>query len=133
MGLAIRREDRSTSDRAKTARIVTGLRGADLLLSYGLVQEQAVIERVVDEFHEDVLFLSYGILRGESELHKAFLAAFYAWKIPGSGAIRVSNSTTGKSIHHQRRPLDPGEKSLVSNSVESVRIPRYLERWPWAD
>ena len=61
----------------KLARIITGLRAAHALLKQGLLQEQAVIERVIDEFHEDVLFLSYGILKGETETHKSFLAAFY--------------------------------------------------------
>ena len=61
----------------KLARIITGLRAAHVLFKQGLLEEQAVIERVVDEFHEDVLFLSYGILQGETENHKSFLAGFY--------------------------------------------------------
>ena len=61
----------------KLARIITWLRAAIVLLRHGLLQEQAVIERVLDEFCEDVLFLSYGILEGETETHKSFLTAFY--------------------------------------------------------
>jgi hypothetical protein len=61
----------------KLARIITGLRAAHFLLEQGLLQEQAVIERVIDEFHEDVLFLSYGILKGETKNHKSFLTGFY--------------------------------------------------------
>jgi hypothetical protein len=61
----------------KLARIITGLRAAHFLLEQGLLQEQAVIERVIDEFHEDVLFLSYGILKGETKNHKSFLIGFY--------------------------------------------------------
>ena len=59
----------------KSAWIITGLRAGHALLKQGLLQEQAVIERVVDEFHEDVLFLSYGILKGETETHKTFLGS----------------------------------------------------------
>jgi hypothetical protein len=61
----------------KLARAITGLRAALLLLRNGLLQEQAVIHRVLDEFCDDVLFLSYGVLQGETETHKTFLAAFY--------------------------------------------------------
>jgi hypothetical protein len=50
----------------KLARIISGLRAALLLLRNGLLQEQAVIQRVLDEFCEDVLFLSYGALQGET-------------------------------------------------------------------
>jgi len=63
----------------KLARIITGLRAAHLLLRHGLVQEQAVIHRVLGDLLEDVLFLSYGILRNEltGTLHKSYLASFY--------------------------------------------------------
>lgn len=61
----------------KLARIITGLRAARVLLKQGLLQEQAVIARVVDELHEDVLFLSYGILKGQTKNHESFLVGFY--------------------------------------------------------
>jgi len=63
----------------KLARIITGLRAAHLLLKQGLLQEQAVIARVLAELQEDVLFLAYGIMKGElaTRLHESFLAGFY--------------------------------------------------------
>lgn len=63
----------------KLARIVTGLRAAHLLLKNGLVQEQAALERVLDELQQDVLLLTYGIAKNELEerLHKDYLEAFY--------------------------------------------------------
>src|SRR5689334_4318343 len=63
----------------KLARIITGLRAAHLLLRNGLIQEQAVISRVLWDLEEDVLFLSYGIMKGELETkwHKLYLDAFY--------------------------------------------------------
>jgi hypothetical protein len=62
----------------KLARIITGLRAALLLVRSGLVQEQSVIERVLDELFEDVLFLVLGIAEGELGLkHKRFLENFY--------------------------------------------------------
>jgi hypothetical protein len=63
----------------KLARIITGLRAAHLLLRHGLVQEEAVIHRVLGDLIEDVLFLSYGILKNDlkEKLHESYLADFY--------------------------------------------------------
>jgi hypothetical protein len=62
----------------KLARIITGLRAARLLLTHGLVQEQAALQRVLDELQEDASFLAFGVIRSElTDLHQSFLAAFY--------------------------------------------------------
>jgi len=63
----------------KLARIITGLRAAHLLLRYGLVQEEAVIHRVLGDLIEDVLFLSYGILKDDlkEKLFESYLTDFY--------------------------------------------------------
>ncbi len=61
----------------KLARMITGLRAALLLVTHGLLQEQGVMLRILDDLREDVMFLSYGILRGESNKHKAFLEDFF--------------------------------------------------------
>lgn len=80
-GLVARHVER-TAEQAiiqKLARIISGLSAALLLLKHGLLQEQAVIQRVLGELHEDVLFLSFGIFKKElsGQLHQAFLADFY--------------------------------------------------------
>jgi len=62
----------------KLARTITGLYAARVLLDHGLVQEQIVLHRVLDELQEDILFLSYSLIRKEvTDLHKRYLAAFY--------------------------------------------------------
>ncbi len=62
----------------KLARIITGLRAARLLLTHGLLQEQAALERVLDELQEDVSFLAFGVIRSElTDLHQSFLASFF--------------------------------------------------------
>ena len=63
----------------KLARIITGLRAALLLLRHGLVQEEAVIHRVLGDLIEDALFLSYGILKNDlkEKLHESYLTDFY--------------------------------------------------------
>jgi hypothetical protein len=61
----------------KLARMITGLRAALLLVRHGLLQEQGVMHRILDDIREDVMFLSYGIFRGETIKHKAFLEDFF--------------------------------------------------------
>ncbi len=62
----------------KLARVVSGLHSARILLEHGLVQEQAALQRMLDEFQEDIIFLVYGLTIDKlTELHRKYLAAFY--------------------------------------------------------
>lgn len=46
----------------KLARMVSSLHAARLLCDRGLFQEQGAIRRMVDEFHEDIFFLAFGVI-----------------------------------------------------------------------
>lgn len=62
----------------RLARYVTTLRGACILFDYGFVQEQAALQRMLDEIQEDVAFLAFGVIFDEmTPLHQAYLEAFY--------------------------------------------------------
>lgn len=62
----------------KLARVVTGLQAISLLNKFGCVQEQAALQRTLDEFEEDIIFLCFGIIFDEiTDLHIKYLAAFY--------------------------------------------------------
>ena len=62
----------------KLVRIISGLRAARILVEHGFVQEQASLQRMLDEFNEDVMFLSLAIIYDDvSELHERYLTAFY--------------------------------------------------------
>lgn len=62
----------------KLARIASGLHAARLLMTHGFVQEQGALQRMLDEFNEDVVFLAHGVISGEiTDLHREYLAAFY--------------------------------------------------------
>lgn len=62
----------------KLARIISGLYAARLLMTQGLFQEQAAVQRILDELGEDVWFLSLGVIKDKlSPLHDEFLKAFY--------------------------------------------------------
>lgn len=62
----------------KLAKQVSTLNAALVLLDAGYYQEQAILQRVMDEMMEDIIFLSYAVLfHEETKLHKDFLAAFW--------------------------------------------------------
>lgn len=85
----------------KLARHVTTLRGACLLLHHGFVQEQAALQRMLDEMQEDITFLSFGIIFGETTpLHEDYLNAFYQEEL---------DSNTGRP-GDQDRPMIPRKK-----------------------
>lgn len=86
----------------KLARYVTTLRATFILLEYGFLQQQASLQRILDEIQEDVTFLSYALIVGEvSELHQKFLDAFYQEEF---------DLTTGK-LGEQDRPWCQGKRS----------------------
>jgi hypothetical protein len=62
----------------KLARIVSGLYAARTLLEEGYLQEQAALQRMLDEFQEDVTFLSYAAIFDDiTDLHGRYLEAFF--------------------------------------------------------
>lgn len=62
----------------KLARIISGLRATRLLMEKGFAQEQASLQRMLDEFVEDVMFLAYAVIyKDVTELHDRYLEAFY--------------------------------------------------------
>ncbi len=62
----------------KLARLISSLRAAELLLEAGYLQEQAALQRSLDECSEDVQFLSLGVIYADiTDLHRRWLKAFY--------------------------------------------------------
>lgn len=62
----------------KLARVISGLRSAALLLENGFLQDQSAIHRILDEFHEDILFLAYAVINNDQiETHQKYLDVFY--------------------------------------------------------
>lgn len=62
----------------KLARVVSGLNASIVLLEAGYVQESGALQRMLDEFNEDILFLSLGVIYNDiSDLHERYLANFY--------------------------------------------------------
>jgi hypothetical protein len=62
----------------KLARMISSVRAAYLLFQNGFVQEQATIQRVLDEIDQDISFLLLAItVDTETELHQRFLTEFF--------------------------------------------------------
>lgn len=85
----------------KCARCLSTLNAAWLLMRTGYVQEQAVLQRVLDEINEDVTFLAFAVLRNEvTESHRKFLDSFYE---------EDYDAATGKPLE-RKKPTLPRRK-----------------------
>jgi len=86
----------------KLARAVTGLHAIRLLNKAGLLQEQAALQRTLDEFEEDIAFLCFGVIFQDiTDLHGEYLSAFYEEELDKpESAIKSS----------QKRPMIPRKK-----------------------
>jgi hypothetical protein len=112
----------------KLARYVTTLRGACILLEYGFVQEQACLQRVLDEIQEDIYFLAFGVIFNElTPLHQAYLEAFYQEEF---------DPETGKP-GAQDRPMIPRKKirayiarmeGIQANPSRGVEVTRQVSK-----
>jgi len=77
----------------KLARMVSTLRAARLLLDAGFVQEQAALQRILDEIIEDISFLSFSVILGNSEpSHKNYLEWFFQEEFDPNDAVVTSKS-----------------------------------------
>src|SRR6266540_5386064 len=55
----------------KLARLVSSLHAARLLMEHGFVQEQASLQRMLDEMQEDIAFLAFAIISDDvTPLHQ---------------------------------------------------------------
>ncbi|WKJ89135.1 hypothetical protein QZJ86_14020 [Methylomonas montana] len=85
----------------KLARVISGLHAARLLLQRGFFQEQAALQRMLDEFHEDISMLAYACIYSDiTALHEDYLAAFYEEEFDNENAIEAT----------QKRPMIPRRK-----------------------
>jgi len=88
------RYDKKTSKQAiilRLARISSGLNSLRLLHENGFLQEQATIQRTLDEFVEDVEFLSWGLLDRNEDTHERFVSEFFQ-ELPTKGEMRNTKS-----------------------------------------
>jgi hypothetical protein len=85
----------------KLARLVSTLQAARLLVEHGFVQEQATLQRVLDEIDEDIKFLAFGIIFNDmTSLHQSYLDAFFEEEFDADTALKST----------QKRPMVPRKK-----------------------
>ena len=109
----------------KLARLVTGLRAAQLLVRNGFLQEQVVLQRSLQEIEEDIFFLSFARIAGRLEkIHEQYLQAFF--QEPEGSPFSVSDS---KRLKAPQRPAIRDwiagvevPNSDVSESSKALRI-----------
>lgn len=83
------------------ARVVSGLHAARILLEHGFVQEQAALQRMLDEFQEDIEFLTCAVIFDDmTDLHREYLSAFYEEEFDKENPLEST----------QRRPMAPRKK-----------------------
>jgi hypothetical protein len=62
----------------KFARLISGLHSLRLLLGNGFLQEMGVIQRTLDDFEEDILFITLAVINDDiTDHHRKYLA--YHW------------------------------------------------------
>lgn len=85
----------------KLARLVSGLHATRILVEHGFFQEQATLQRMLDEFREDIMFLSLAVVQDDvTELHREYLAAFYEEEFDNEDPLKST----------QRRPMVPRKR-----------------------
>ena len=89
----------------KLARVITGLKSAQLLVDHGYFQEQGAIHRMLDEFEQDITFLSFAVINNDlTELHKEYLEEFYKEEFDNPSDPLLST---------QKRSMTPRKKIIA--------------------
>jgi len=130
-GLAFRYSEESIYQAIilKSARVVSGLHAAYCLWLNGFVQEQAVLQRVLDELNEDIVFLVYAVTNDEiTPLHQRYLKAFYEEEF---------DETDNPIASTQKRDMVPRQKiraylsrveGVAMNPSDGVELSRTISK-----
>ena len=101
----------------KLARVQSTARAAYILLQNGYVQEQAMLQRVIDETNEDIVFLVFAVTNDTiTPLHERYLSAFWEEEFDGSGDPVKSE---------QKREMIPRKKirAYIANATGKAMDP----------
>ena len=114
----------------KLARVISGLGAARVLLAYGYTQEIATLQRTLDEFIEDIIFLSLPSLGDEqTELHGRFLEAFFDEEFDQHGDPLTSRQRRDMIPRRKIRaaiarskhaPIDPSNYAEMHRTIDKV-------------
>ena len=113
----------------KLARLVSTLHAARLLMEYGFVQEQAALQRILDEIEEDITFLTFGVIFNDmTPLHKSYLDAFFEEEFNADTALESTQKrpmVPRKKIHAyisrmESAPMDPYRTAELSRTLSKA-------------
>lgn len=109
----------------KLALVQSGLRAAQILLRNGHIYEQAMLERVVDEANEDILFIVHAVTNDElTPLHERYLAAFWEEEFSDFsdplGSEQKKDMVPRKKIRAYLARIE-GKENNPSRSIELTR------------
>ncbi len=91
----------------KLARLISSLHAARLLMEHGFVQEQAALQRVLDEIREDISFLAFAVIfNNKTPLHQTYLDAFFEEEFDADTAMAST----------QKRPMVQRKKIRAYNT-----------------
>lgn len=111
----------------KLARHISGLNACDVLLAAGYVQEQAVIQRTLDELDEDIMFLCFGAQNRTVKLHRKYLKTF--WQEEFEEGVPPIGNTAGR-YHVSRREIHEWLGRQLGTSVDdpSMKALRVIQQ-----
>jgi hypothetical protein len=100
----------------KLARAISLLGALRLLVQHGMIQEQGILKRALDETGEDIQFLSFGDQNGLEDIHREFLEAFWAEEF--EDPERLLRNKRRESV--PRRKIQAYNSRLKGNSDPST-------------
>lgn len=109
----------------KLVRLTSGLQVALILNHSGFIQEQAAIHRMIDEFQEDIDFLTFSVIFDDfTQVHKEYLNAFYEEEFDNPrSAIKSKQKRHTVSRKKIRAYIskERGQKGNQSKDIENSR------------
>jgi len=109
----------------KLARDISLLGALRIMVERGLVQEQGILKRAIDETDEDILFLSFGRQTGIEQLHNEFLDAFWAEEFDDPN--NAQSAKRRKSVPRRKIQAYNSRISGAGNPSTSQSISRQLQ------
>lgn len=109
----------------KLARVITGLRSALALLKLGYFQEVGSLQRIIDDFCEEIAFLSLAkITETRNKHHDRFLEGFYMelFEDPFKPEESLSQKRPIVSRKQIRESIESSAESLTQGGVNPMNV-----------
>jgi len=111
----------------KLARQISGLHAIDVLLLNGLLQEQAVVQRMLDEVGEDIQFVALGMATNEwTQNHIRFMDDFWREEFDNSDVLQ-STQKRGMVARDKIRAFISRAGGLADPSTAD-RVGRFIHK-----